>query len=108
MLRKASILILALAVIGALVILAWPRPRRQLAPPGGMQYVGWAMHACYGLNHVGEQVTTVLAGGRKVTSRVKLEYCRPGLTHLHYLNGPLRGVEVWEDLHRIYRYLPDK
>lgn len=73
-----------------------------------MPILGWALHACYGVNHVGEQVTTVTAGDKQVTTHVELAYRRPGLMRLQYLDGPLKGVKVWGDGNRTYRYRPDK
>jgi len=87
------------------------RPARP-GPPSplhdAMPILAWALHACYGVNHVGEEVTTVSSGKNEVTARVRLAYRRPGLTWLRYLDGPLKGVEVWEDSNRTYRYLPSK
>src|SRR5437870_632442 len=104
-LRILVIVAVAAAVAGGASRL-YRRPQRPL--PDGMQYVSWALHACYGLNHAGEQTTTVKAGDKQFTSRVAIAYRRPGMRHLRYLGGPLHGVQVWEDLHRVYRYLPDK
>lgn len=73
-----------------------------------MPILGYSLHANYGVNHVGEQITTVSAGDKEVTTRVERAYLRPGLMRLEYLDGPLKGVKVWDDGHRIYRYRPDK
>src|SRR5438874_322647 len=107
--RKAVLLIFGIVVVAVALAGGASRLRRHPRPlPDGMQYVSWALHACYGLNHAGEQTTTVKAGDRQFTSRVAIAYRRPGMRHLRYLGGPLLGVQVWEDLHRVYRYLPDK
>lgn len=100
-------MLVLLAGVGSVVAL-----RSRPAPPAprndAMPMLGWALHACFGVNHVGEQITTVSAGDKEVTTRVQLAYLRPGLMRLQYLDGPLKGVKVWDDGHRIYRYHPDK
>jgi len=73
-----------------------------------MELLTWSMASCYGLNRVGEQTTVVKAGDKQIESQVAVAYRRPGMVHMHYLDGPLKDVEVWEDRNRVYRYLPDK
>jgi negative regulator of sigma E activity len=108
--RKAAILIAVIVVaVGAgSVAYLRSRPASRPAARDGMQFVSWAMHACFGLDRVGQQTTTVAAGNKRVTSRVEVAYRRPGMTRLRYLDGPLLGVQVWEDLDRVYRYVPEK
>src|ERR1700674_5367572 len=112
--RKAVSFILGLviAVAAAGAVRHWLRrpPATALASNDAMQFVSWAMHACYGTNRIGEQVTTIAAGSKQVTTRVEIAYRRPGMMRMRYLSGPaqLMGGAVWQDLHRVYRYLPDK
>jgi outer membrane lipoprotein-sorting protein len=108
--RKATTLITIVVLMAGVGGAVWMRSRSVSPAPrnDAMPILGWALHACYGVNHVGEQITTVSAGDKEVTTRVNLAYLRPGLMRLQYLDGPLKGVKVWDDGHRIYRYRPDK
>jgi negative regulator of sigma E activity len=111
--RKAISFILGLVVVAAAAGAVRFWPRRVAAPmmpasKDAMKIVSWAMHSCYGLNRTGVQVTTVAAGKKQVTSRVEVAYRCPGMMRLRYLSGPLVGVRIWQDVHRVYRYLPEK